>query len=173
MATRFFLQLGDITSMNVEAIVNSSDATLLDGGPVHTAIHAAAGPGLTAECAALRGCAVGEAKITGGHKLSARHIIHTVAPTWNWGSPAEAQALANCYRNSLKLAASLNIRSLAFPSIGSGRQPQIPLEKAAPIAVSTILDFLNTNIQPEKVVLVCFDAPTFQAYQRALKEAQP
>lgn len=173
MATRFLLQLGDITSMNVEAIVNSSDTTLLDGGPVHAAVHSAAGPALRQEVAALKGCPVGEARITKGHELGASYIIHTVAPTWNWGGPAEEQALASCYRNSLNLAVQHNIRSLAFPSIGSGRQPQIPLERAAPIAVSTILDFLNTNIQPERVVLVCFDAPTFQAYQRALKEALP
>ena len=81
--------------------------------------------------------------------------------------------MANCYRNSLELAATQHIRSLAFPSIGSGLQPQIPLEKAAPIAVSAILNFLNTHILPEKVVLVCFDVPTYQAYQRALKEALP
>jgi O-acetyl-ADP-ribose deacetylase (regulator of RNase III) len=173
MAARFLLQLGDITSMNVEAIVNSSDSTLLDGGPVHAAVHGAAGPGLKEECAALDGCPVGEARITAAHDLGAQHIIHTVAPTWNWGSPLEEQALANCYRNSLELAASHQIRSIAFPSIGSGRQPQIPLEKAAPIAISTILDFLNTHILPEQIVLVCFDVPTYQAYQRALKEALP
>jgi O-acetyl-ADP-ribose deacetylase len=173
MTARFLLQLGDITSMNVEAIVNSSDATLLDGGPVHAAIHAAAGPGLREECAALRGCPVGEARITRAHGLGARHIIHTVAPTWNWGSPMEEQALGNCYRNALELAAAHHLRSLAFPSIGSGRQPQIPLDKAAPIAVTAILGFLNTHILPEKVVLVCFDVPTFQAYQCALKEALP
>lgn len=159
--------------MNVEAIVNSSDSTLLDGGPVHMAIHGAAGPGLRKECAALRGCPVGEARITGAYDLGLRHILHTVAPTWNWGSPAEEQALANCYRHSLELAANHHLRSLAFPSLGAGRQPQIPLEKAAPIAVSTILDFLNTHILPEKVVLVCFDVPSFQAYQRAMKEALP
>ena len=173
MATRFVLQLGDITSMNVEAIVNSSDSTLLDGGPVHAAVHGAAGPGLRKEVAALRGCPVGEARITSAHALGAQHIIHTVAPTWNWGTQAEAQALANCYRHSLELAAQHHIRSLAFPSIGSGRQPQIPLDKAAPIAVSAILDYLNAHPLPEKVVLVCFDAPTFQAYQRALREALP
>lgn len=173
MATRFFLQLGDITSMNVEAIVNSTDTTLLEGGSVHAAIHEAAGPGLRQDCAALRGCPVGEARITSGHGLGARRVIHTVPPTWNWGSAAEEQALANCYRNSLELAVRYTIRSLAFPSLGSGRQPQIPLETAAPIAVKTILDFLNTSILPEKVVLVCFDAPTFQAYQRAMKEALP
>jgi O-acetyl-ADP-ribose deacetylase (regulator of RNase III) len=173
MAARFLLQLGDITSMNVDAIVNSSDSTLLDGGPVHTAVHAAAGPGLLEECAGLAGCPVGEARITAAHDLVARHVIHTVAPTWNWGSPAEEQFLSNCYRNSLELAASRHIRSIAFPSIGSGRQPQVPLDKAAPIAVAAILDFLNTHILPEKVVLVCFDVPTYQAYQRALKEALP
>jgi O-acetyl-ADP-ribose deacetylase (regulator of RNase III) len=159
--------------MNVEAIVNSSDSTLLGGGPVHAAVHAAAGPGLLEECEALQGCPVGEARITAAHALGARHIIHTVAPTWNWGSPNEEQALANCYHRSLELAADRNIRSLAFPSIGSGRQPQIPLDKAAPIAISAILAFLNTHILPEKVILVCFDVPTYQAYQHALKEAQP
>jgi O-acetyl-ADP-ribose deacetylase (regulator of RNase III) len=173
MAARFLLQLGDITSMNVDAIVNSSDSTLLEGGPVHMAIHEAAGPELKKECVALKGCPVGEARITTGQKLNARHIIHTVAPTWNWGSPNEEQALVNCYRNSLELAATHHIRCLAFPSIGSGRQPQIPLDVAAPIAVSTILEFLNTHILPERVVLVCFDVPTFQAYQRAMKEALP
>ncbi len=173
MAARFLLQLGDITSMNVEAIVNSSDSTLLDGGPVHVAVHEAAGPGLKEECAALQGCPVGEARITSAHGLGVEHIIHTVAPTWNRGGPLEEQALANCYRNSLELAATHQIRSLAFPSIGSGRQPQIPLEKAAPIAVSTIQAFLNTHILPEKVVLICFDVPTYQAYQRALKEILP
>jgi O-acetyl-ADP-ribose deacetylase len=173
MAARFQLQLGDITSMNVEAVVNSTDVTLLDGGPVHAAIHGAAGPDLMEECVALQGCRVGEARLTAGHGLNAQYVIHTVAPTWTWGNPAEEQALAGCYRNSLALAASRNIRSLAFPSIGSGRQPQIPLDKAAPIAVKTILEFLNTSILPEKVQLVCFDAATFQAYQRALKEALP
>ena len=173
MAARFLLQLGDITSMNVEAIVNSSDSTLLEGGPVHTAVHGAAGPGLKEECEALEGCPVGEARITAAHDLGARHIIHTVAPTWNWGGPAEERALANCYQHSLELAAEHHVRSLAFPSIGSGLQPQIPLDKAAPIAVSAILAFLNTHILPEKVVLVCFDVPTFQAYQHALKEALP
>jgi O-acetyl-ADP-ribose deacetylase len=173
MAARFLLQLGDITSMNVEAIVNSTDPTLLDGGPVHAAIHAAAGPGLREECAALRGCPVGEARITRAHQLGVKHVIHTVAPTWNRGSSLEEQALGNCYRNSLELAGNQQIRSLAFPSIGSGRQPQIPLDKAAPLAVAAVMDYLNTHILPEKVVLVCFDVPTFQAYQRALKEALP
>ena len=173
MAARFLLQLGDITSMNVEAIVNSSDPTLLDGGPVHAAVHEAAGPGLMADCAALRGCPVGEARITPAHNLGVRYIIHTVAPTWTWGGPGERRSLADCYRNSLELAASHTIRTLAFPSIGSGIQPQIPLEQAAPIAVSVILDFVNTHPLPEKVLLVCFDVPTFQAYQRAMKEALP
>ena len=173
MATRFFLQLGDITSMNVDAIVNSSDTTLLDGGPVHSAVHGAAGPGLRDEVSALNGCPVGEARITSAHGIEARHIIHTVAPTWNWGTPMEQEALTSCYRNSLALAVQHGIRSIAFPSIGSGRQPQIPLEIAAPIAVSAILSFLETSPLPEKVVMVCFDAPTFQAYQRALREALP
>jgi len=111
--------------------------------------------------------------MTRAHRLPVRHIIHTVAPTWNWGTPLEEKALEDCYRNAMELAAAHHIRSLAFPSLGSGRQPQIPLDKAAPIAVAAILGHLNTHILPEKVVLVCFDVPSFQAYQRALKEALP
>ncbi len=170
---RLHLQLGDITAMNVEAIVNSTDTSLLDGGPIHAAVHTAAGPALRAECEALGECPVGEARFTAGYNLGTKHIIHTVAPMWQGGGCGEDNNLACCYRNALVLAESLGVRSLAFPSIGSGLQPQIPLERAAPVAVSTIMDYLKAHALPEKVVLVCFDVPTFQAYQRAMKEALP
>lgn len=173
MTPRFQLMLGDLTAMDTEALVNSTDCTLLGGGPVHAAVHGAAGEELRTACAALGGCPVGEARITRGYRLQARYVIHTVAPTWQDGAHGEEQLLTACYRSSLRLAAERGLRSLAFPSIGSGRQPQIPLERAAPVAVGTILSFLEAHPVPEKVVLVCFDAPTYQAHKRALREALP
>lgn len=170
---RLQLQLGDLTAMDVDALVNSTDTTLREGGPVHQAVHAAAGEGLAAECLHVGGCPVGEARVTQGHGLAARFVIHTVAPTWRDGLQGEPAQLEACYRNSLALAELRGFRSMAFPSIGSGRQPQIPLEVAAPIAVGAILTFLEEHAFPEKVFLVCFDAPTYQAYQRALREALP
>jgi O-acetyl-ADP-ribose deacetylase (regulator of RNase III) len=173
MAPRLKLQLGDITSIDVEAVVNSTDVTLLAGGPVHVAIHRAAGPGLFRECEDLAECPIGEARLTGGHDLGTPWILHTVAPTWINGNAGEAQALAACYRSCLQLAADHHIRTLAFPSIGSGIQPQIPLEQAAPIAIQTILQFLEGHVFPDQVVLVCFNAATYQIHQKVLKEALP
>lgn len=173
MVSRLKLQLGDITSMGTEAVVNSTDETLAAGGPVHVAIHRAAGPGLEEECLGVGDCPPGEARLTGGHNLASPFVIHTVAPTWQDGSEAEAGVLASCYRNALRLAKARGIRSVAFPSIGSGTEPQIPLEVAAPVAVKTILDFLEANELPEQVILVCFNAQTYQAHQKALKEALP
>ena len=171
--SRFMLQLGDITAMNVEAIVNSTDPSLLAGGPVHAAIHEAAGPGLAQECAALGGCPAGEVRITGAHQLPMRCVIHTVAPTWVDGHRGELKILENCYLNALRLAEARGLRSLAFPSLGSGLQPQIPLERAAPLVVRTIQDFLNNHKLPEKVTLVCIDPTTYRAYQDALRESLP
>jgi O-acetyl-ADP-ribose deacetylase (regulator of RNase III) len=173
MFSRLKLQLGDITSMGTEAVVNSTDETLAAGGPVHAAIHQAAGPGLGDECSELGDCPVGEARITGGHNLVAPFIIHTVAPTWVGGQGGELELLAACYQNALKLAKARGIHSVAFPSIGSGSQPQIPLEVAAPLAVNTILKFLAESDLPEQVVMVCFNIKTYQAHQKALKEALP
>lgn len=164
------LQLGDIVSMSVEAIVNSTDESLLAGGPVHAAIHRAAGPGLRDECVLIRRCPTGEARITDGHGLTARYVIHTVAPMWNSGGESERKALESCYQNALRLAEARGVRTLAFPSIGSGLQPQIPLDKAAPIAIQTIHSFLANHALPEQVTLVCFDPPTYMAYQKAIKE---
>lgn len=173
MMRRFQLQLGDLVGMDVDAIVNSSDTTLLDGGPVHQAVHAAAGAGLRVELLGLDGCPVGEARITHGYRLPARFVIHTVAPCWVDGSQGEPEALASCYRSALRMARARGFQSLAFPSIGSGLQPQIPLEVAAPIAVRSILAHLEQHALPERVFLVCFDAPTYQAHQQALREALP
>ena len=165
ISSRLKLQLGDITSMNVEAVVNSTDPTLTAGGPVHVAIHRAAGPGLSAECGGLGALPPGQALITGGHGLNSPFIIHTVAPTWMGGHAGEARLLASCYLESLKLAEAKGIRSVAFPSIGSGAQPQIPLEAAAPVAIATILEFLKEHALPEQVVLVCFTIATYQIHQ--------
>ena len=173
MTTRFRLQLGDITSMNVEAVVNSTDSTLMAGGPVHAALHRAAGPGLALECAELGECPVGEARITSGHSLAAPYVLHTVAPIWVGGAAGEKESLASCYRNCLRLAEARGIESVSFPSIGSGIQPQIPLDQAAPVAIRTILDFLRDHVLPLQVVLVCYDAATYQIHQKSLKEALP
>jgi O-acetyl-ADP-ribose deacetylase (regulator of RNase III) len=173
MTNRFRLQLGDITSMAVDAVVNSTDSSLLAGGPVHVALHRAAGPDLARECEDLGECPVGEARITGGHGLAAPYILHTVAPIWVGGTAGEREALASCYTSCLRLAEAHGIESVAFPSIGSGPQPQFPLEQAAPLAVRTILDWLAGHALPRVVVLVCFDAATYQIHQKSLKEALP
>ncbi len=173
MTSRIQLQLGDITAMEVDALVNSTDTTLLDGGPVHKAVHAAAGPALAQACAKLEGCEPGEVRLTPGYQLRAQSVIHTVAPTWMDGAHGEPEILAACYTQALMLAQKQGMRTLAFPSLGSGRQPQIPLDVAAPIAIRSILAFLQKNPILEKVFLVCFDATTYQAYQKGLREALP
>jgi O-acetyl-ADP-ribose deacetylase (regulator of RNase III) len=170
---RLKLQLGDITAMGTEAIVNSTDEALSGGGPLHEAIHRAAGPGLAEECAALESCLPGEVRITRGHGLTASFVLHTVPPTWVGGSAGELKVLESCYNGALRLARARGIRSVAFPSLGSGVEPQIPLEVAAPLAVNTILAFLAASELPEQVVLVCFNPQTYQAHQKALKEALP
>ena len=173
MTNRLRLQLGDITAMRVDAVVNSTDNTLQAGGPVHVAVHRAAGPELAKECLEVGDCPPGEARITGGHSLTAPYILHTVAPIWVGGTAGELETLANCYRNCLRLAEARRIESVAFPSIGSGIQPQIPLEAAAPLAIHTILEFLGDHALPQQVTLVCFDVATYQIHQKSLKEALP
>lgn len=170
MESRLSLQLGDITSAKVDAIVTSTRPNLVEGGPLHGAVHAAAGAGLQLECEALAPCPPGEVRITGGHDLPVAFIIHTVPPTWMGGGRGEPELLAACYRKSLELARARGVKSLAFPSLGSGKQPQIPLEVAATVAVGTILDFLAGNALPERVVLVCFDVPTYQVHQKVLRD---
>jgi O-acetyl-ADP-ribose deacetylase len=160
---------GDITKLHVDAIVNAANNTLLGGGGVDGAIHWAAGPGLLAECRRLDGCATGEAKITGGHDLPARWVIHTVGPVWRGGAFGEDQLLAACYRNSLKLALSNGIKSIAFPAISTGAYG-FPPERAAAIAVREVRAFLNESQAEMTVVFVCFSRAAYDIYQRLLEK---
>ena len=131
------------------------------------------GPDLAAECATLGEVPTGAVAITSGHGLPAHYVLHTVAPMWVGGTAGERETLAACYRNCLRLAEVRRFRTVAFPSIGAGPQPQFPLALAAPIAVRTILDFLSAHDLPQQVILVCFDAATYQIHQKTLKEALP
>ncbi|NLG87842.1 MAG: O-acetyl-ADP-ribose deacetylase [Clostridiaceae bacterium] len=157
---------GDITKVKADAIVNAANKTLLGGGGVDGAIHRAAGPELLEECRRLNGCETGEAKITKGYKLPAKHVIHTVGPIWQGGANDEDRLLASCYRNSLKLAVSNGLKTIAFPSISTGAY-RFPLKRAAEIAMREIYGFLKEDNSIEKVIIVCFDERTKQAYDEA------
>jgi O-acetyl-ADP-ribose deacetylase (regulator of RNase III) len=160
---------GDITKQQVGAIVNAANTSLLGGGGVDGAIHRAAGPELVAECRTLGGCPTGEAKITGGYRLPARWVIHTVGPVWHGGQHHEDELLASCYRRSLEVAVQNHVRSVAFPAISTGAYG-FPLERATGIAVREVRAFLEKNPTIEKVVFVCFDRYTHDCYTRALAE---
>lgn len=162
---------GDITEQRVDAIVNAANCSLLGGGGVDGAIHRAAGPELLAECRTLHGCETGKAKITKGYRLPAKYVIHTPGPVWHGGSNGEAEKLASCYRSCLELASQNGCKTVDFPSISTGVY-HFPLDKAARIAVGTILDYLAVHPEIERVRMVCFDARTQQSYQAALDEAQ-
>ena len=163
------LVLGDITKLQVDAIVNAANTSLLGGGGVDGAIHRAAGRGLYEECRTLGGCPTGEAKITQGYNLPAKWVIHTVGPVWHGGSHREDELLASCYRNSLALAEKHGIRTIAFPAISTGVYG-FPMERAARIAVKEVADFLERNAIVEKVMLVCFDKYAHDIFAKALKE---
>jgi O-acetyl-ADP-ribose deacetylase (regulator of RNase III) len=160
---------GDITQMGVDAIVNAANSSLSGGGGVDGAIHKAAGPELYEECRSLKGCATGEAKATRGYRLRARWIIHTVGPIWKDGARGEDEKLAQCYRNSLAVAGTLAIRTIAFPSISTGAYG-FPIERAARIAIKETLRYLESNHTIEKVQFVCFGQKAYQCYVDALKE---
>ena len=161
---------GDITKQLVDAIVNAANASLLGGGGVDGAIHYAAGPGLLQECRTLGGCKVGEAKITGGHNLPARFVIHTVGPIYNEEEAAErATLLANCYRNSIRIANQHEVQSLAFPSISTGAFGY-PIEKACRTALQTVQEELQRDSKLERVIFVTFSYGDFLQYQVAYTE---
>ncbi|MGI6361449.1 MAG: O-acetyl-ADP-ribose deacetylase [Bacillota bacterium] len=170
MNKRLEIILGDITKQKTDAIVNAANTSLRGGGGVDGAIHRAAGPQLLEECKKLNGCAAGEAKITHGYRLPARYVIHTPGPIWRGGKQQEAELLANCYRNCLRLAVEHDCQSISFPSISTGVY-RFPLEQAAAIAMTVITKFLSENQQMQKVFMVCFDEKTTAAYQKALEES--
>lgn len=157
---------GDITRSQVDAIVNAANTTLLGGGGVDGAIHRAAGPQLFAACVPLNGCRTGEAKLTPGFELPAKWVIHTPGPVWRGGQYHEAELLANCYRNSLTLAAAQGCRTVDFPSLSTGVYGY-PLAAAAQVATQTIATWLAASKQELRVRLVAFDATTAQAYRQA------
>ena len=160
---------GDITLQRVDAIVNAANTSLLGGGGVDGAIHRAAGLELLEECRTLGGCETGQAKITKGYQLPAKFVIHTVGPIWRGGNHHEDDLLASCYRNSLSLAAKLDIKGIAFPSISTGAYG-FPLERATDIALKTTLGFLRTNDSPGKVLFVCFSPAASEVYSTLLRE---
>jgi O-acetyl-ADP-ribose deacetylase (regulator of RNase III) len=155
----------DITKLDVDAIVNAANTTLLGGGGVDGAIHRAAGPDLLAECRTLGGCQPGEAKLTRGYRLPARFVIHTVGPVWTGGKRGEAQILANCYRNSLRLAVENRVKKIAFPAISCGAYGY-PIQEATQIAVETTREFLATDDKIDKVIFVVASDEILRAYQR-------
>jgi len=169
MNDRITVVLGDITKLEVDAIVNAANPSLLGGGGVDGTIHRAAGPGLLAECRTLGGCPPGEARITKGYRLPAKFVIHTVGPIWQGGDAGEEELLAKAYRSSLLLAEENVIKTIAFPAISAGAYG-FPVERASRIAVAEIRDFLEKNGTIEKVLLVCFSERAKGCYRDALEE---
>ena len=160
---------GDITKMEVDAIVNAANTTLLGGWGVDGAIHTAAGYELLRECRQLGGCATGKAKITKGYKLYAKHIIHAVGPVWHGGKTKEDDLLTSCYRNSLDLARQNGISSIAFPAISCGAY-RFPVDRAAQIAVAEVRRYLKEYPKIKKVIFVCFNNEIYQAYQKIMND---
>jgi len=160
---------GDITKQQVDAIVNAANTSLRGGGGVDGAIHRAAGPELLEECIKIGGCPTGEARVTKGYRLPAKYVIHTVGPIWKGGTSGEDQLLASCYRNSLKVAAELGVKSIAFPSISTGAYG-FPMERATEIALKEVSEFLKKDEGIEKVVFVCFGKEAFRIYKEKFKK---
>ena len=171
MAQRLVLTRGDITRLDVDAIVNAANTSLLGGGGVDGAIHRAAGPQLLAECRLLGGCETGDAKLTRGYNLPARHVIHTVGPVWSGGSQHEDEKLASCYRRSLEIAAHNGFSSVAFPSISTGVYG-FPISRAAKIAIKEVSAFLAEHDLPAVVTLVTFSSGDEEVYRQALEASR-
>lgn len=168
MTSQIKIVQGNITTLVVDAVVNAANTSLLGGGGVDGAIHRAAGPELVSECRTLNGCKTGQAKITKGYRLPAEYVIHTVGPVWNGGSANEAALLKACYQNSLALAATHNIQTIAFPAISCGVYGY-PIDQACQIALETVRSFLETSDAISQVTFACFGDPIYSTY---LKTAQ-
>jgi len=163
------IHTGDITKLAVDAIVNAANSSLLGGGGVDGAIHRAAGPELEFECRMLHGCKTGDAKLTKGYRLPARHIIHTVGPVWQGGGKGEAGLLASCYRRSLEIASAHDCRTIAFPAISTGIY-RFPKDQATAIAVGIVSGFLQQNMLPEIVTFCCFDDRVAELYRLTIAD---
>ncbi len=166
MALPMRVTVGDITRLEVDAVVNAANETLLGGGGVDGAIHRAAGPGLRAECAGLGGCPTGQVRVTGGHGLPARWVIHAVGPVWRGGAEGEAKLLAACYRESLKAARERGAASVAFPAISTGAYGYPP-DAAAEVAVQTVAGMLAEDARPE-VIFCCFSEDSAALHRAAM-----
>ena len=167
ISSRITIIVADITTLKVDCIVNAANESLLGGGGVDGAIHGAAGPDLLEECRMLGGCLTGQAKITSGHKLPAKNIIHTVGPIYDGGGYDEANLLASCYRESLRLAVNAGLRTIAFPCISTGVFGY-PSEDACDIAVATVVEWMATNPLPESVTFCCFSDEDADIYRARL-----
>lgn len=165
------IRQGDITRLEVDAIVNAANSSLLGGGGVDGAIHRAAGPGLLAECRTLGGCPTGEARITAGYNLPAKYVIHTVGPVYS-GRPRDARLLSDCYRHSLQLAADRKLCSVAFPAISCGVYGY-PINDAGRIAIDTCAEFLRTHDMPERVIFILFSDADRRIYEKIRSQLQP
>jgi O-acetyl-ADP-ribose deacetylase len=167
---RLSIVVADITTLSLDAIVNAANESLLGGGGVDGAIHRAAGPQLLAECRTLHGCATGDAKITQAYRLPARHVIHAVGPVWHGGAQGEDAALASCYRRAIGLCQAHGLASIAFPAISTGVY-RFPADRAAKIAVTTVIDALKAVPIVTRVIFCCFSGGSAQLHEQALDQA--